>query len=85
MFSKMGVLKNFTKFRGCRPMAYNFIKKRPVPEPFLNKVVGHRSATLLKKRLWSRCFPVNFAKFLPKPPVAASEKLFFYDQNFSML
>ena len=26
----------------------------PVPE----------SATLLKKRLWRRCFPVNFAKFL---------------------
>ena len=22
------------------------------------------SATLLKKRLWRRCFPVNFAKFL---------------------
>ena len=24
-------------------------------------------ATLLKKRLWHRCFPVNFAKFL-RPP-----------------
>ena len=24
----------------------------------------HRPATLLKKRLWQRCFPVNFAKFL---------------------
>ena len=23
-----------------------------------------RRATLLKKRLWHRCFPVNFAKFL---------------------
>ena len=23
-----------------------------------------RPATLLKKRLWQRCFPVNFAKFL---------------------
>ena len=28
-------------------------------------------ATLLKKRLWHRCFPVNFAKFLRTPPVAA--------------
>ena len=28
--------------------------KTPVPEP----------ATLLKKRLWYRCFPVNFVKFL---------------------
>ena len=26
-----------------------------------------RPATLLKKRLWLRCFPVNFAKFLRTP------------------
>ena len=26
-----------------------------------------RSATLSKKRLWHRCFPVNFAKFLRTP------------------
>ena len=26
-----------------------------------------RPATLLKKRLWHRCFPVNFAKFLGTP------------------
>ena len=26
-----------------------------------------RPATLLKKRLWHRCFPVNFAKFLRIP------------------
>ena len=25
------------------------------------------TATLLKKRLWHRCFPVNFAKFLRTP------------------
>ena len=25
---------------------------------------GLRPATLLKKRLWHRCFPVNFVKFL---------------------
>ena len=31
-----------------------------------------RSTTLLKKRLWHRCFPVNFAKFLRTTPVAAS-------------
>ena len=29
-----------------------------------NKVTGLRPATLLKKRRWHRCFPVNFAKFL---------------------
>ena len=28
------------------------------------KCVGLRPTTLLKKRLWLRCFPVNFAKFL---------------------
>ena len=32
-----------------------------------NKVAGLRPTTLLKKRLWHRCFPVNFAKFLRKP------------------
>ena len=31
---------------------------------FLNKVVDLRPATLLKKRLWHRCFSVDFAKFL---------------------
>ena len=31
---------------------------------FFNKVAGLRSATLLKKRLWHRCFPVNFKLFI---------------------
>ena len=31
-----------------------------------------RPATLLKKKLWHRCFPVNFVKFLRTPPVAAT-------------
>ena len=31
------------------------------------KVAGLRTATLLKMRLWHRCFPVNFAKFLRTP------------------
>ena len=41
---------------------------------WLNKIVTFRSshkqtcpATLLKKRLWCRCFPVNFVKFLGTP------------------
>ena len=47
------------------------------------KVAGLRPVTLLKNRLWHRCFPVSFAKFLRTPffywkhPVAASEKPFF--------
>ena len=32
-----------------------------------NKVAGLRPATLLKKRLRNRCFPVNFSKFLRTP------------------
>ena len=31
---------------------------------FFNKVAVLRPGTLLKKKLWYRCFPVNFAKFL---------------------
>ena len=36
-----------------------------MPESFFNKVAG--LATLSKKRLWHRCFHVNFAKFLGTP------------------
>ena len=39
-------------------------RKTPVPESFYNKVAGIRPGTLLRKRLWHRCFPVNLAKFL---------------------
>ena len=34
---------------------------------FFHKNAGLRSAILLGKRLWHRCFPVNFAKFLRTP------------------
>ena len=34
---------------------------------FFNKVEGFMPATSLKKRLWHRCFPVDFAKFLWTP------------------
>ena len=30
-------------------------------------IAGLRPVTLLKKRLWYRCFPVNFVKFLRTP------------------
>ena len=33
-------------------------------ESLFNKVAGLRPATLLKKRLRHKCFPVNFTKFL---------------------
>ena len=41
----------------------DFIKK--------NERLGLGPATLLKKRLSHRCFPVNILKFLKTPPVAA--------------
>ena len=46
-----------------------FCKKgvlRNLPK-FTGKHLSQRPATLFKKRLWHRCFPVNFAKFLRTP------------------
>ena len=66
VFWKKGLLKNFTKFTG----------KRLCWSLFFNEVAG-LPATLLKKRLQHRCFPVNFVKFsrtpffYRTPPVAA--------------
>ena len=37
-----------------------------MPESLFNKVAG-QPPTILKKRLWHRCFPVNFVKFLWTP------------------
>ena len=38
-----------------------------MPESLFNEVAGLRPAILLKRRLWQRCFPVNFANFLRIP------------------
>ena len=54
---KKGTLRNFVKFTG----------KHLCQRLFFNKVAGLRPATLLKKSLWHRCFPVNSAKFLRTP------------------
>ena len=51
MFRKKDVLRNFAKFTCTRVS-------------FLMKLQAWALKTLLKKRLWHRCFPVNFAKFL---------------------
>ena len=56
-FCKKAILRNLTKFTG----------KHLCQSLFFNKVAGLRPATLLKKRLWHRCFPVNFVKFLRAP------------------
>ena len=52
VFCLKSVLKNFTKLTRKQNL-------------FLNEVLG--PATLLKKRLWHRCLPVNFAKTLKTP------------------
>ena len=57
VFCKKSNLRNFTKFTG----------KHLCQRLFFNKIADLRSATLLKKKLWHRCFPVNFAKFLRTP------------------
>ena len=47
--------------------------KSPVVKKFMlcsevrQKFILPATATLLKRRLWHRCFPVNFAKFLRTP------------------
>ena len=57
VFCKKGVLRNFT----------TFTEKHLCQSLFFNKVASLRPATLLKKRLWHRCFPVNLVKFLRQP------------------
>ena len=54
---RKGVLGNFARFTG----------KHLCQSVFLNQVAGLRPAISLKKRLWHRCFPMNFAKFLKTP------------------
>ena len=57
MFYKKGANRNFAKFTG----------KHLYQSLFFNKVAILSPATLLKKKLRRRCFPVNFAEFLRTP------------------
>ena len=64
----------------------NFPRQEVVVQTcFVKKVfleISHRPATLLKNRLWHRCFRVNFVKpppfFHRTPMVAASARLFWF-------
>ena len=56
-FSVKVVFKNFAKFTG----------KHLCQSLFFDKVAGLRPATLLKMKIWHRCFPVNFLNFLRTP------------------
>ena len=68
------VLRNFAKLTG----------KHICQSIFLMKLQASRPATLSKKRLWHRCFPVNFAKFLKTPFVTEHLRwllLWAYDKS----
>ena len=70
---KKGVIRNLTKFTG-KPLCQSL---------FFNKVAGLRLATLLKKRFWHWCFPVNFVKFLRTPFLQnTSGRLLLYLHSF---
>ena len=58
------MILNRSSHQRCSWKFRKFHMKIPVPESLFNKVAGLRPATLLKKRLWHKCFPMNFAKFL---------------------
>ena len=55
VFRKTDVLRNLTKFTG----------KHLCQSLFLNKVAGLEASNFI--RLWHRCFPMNFVKFLRTP------------------
>ena len=73
---RKGVLWNFAKFSG----------KNLCQSLFFNKVTDLRPGTLFTMRLWRRCFPVNFAKFLRTLVLQyISGRLFLEFQWFSVL
>ena len=58
LYCEKGALRNFTKFTGkhlCQSLFFNKVARG---------LLSLRPATSLKKRLWQRCFPLNFVKFL---------------------
>ena len=69
----------FTSFESCNFKYKTWRFRSSLLEVFCRKVIIKnfakftgkqqclRPATLLKKRLWHSCFPVNFAKFLRTP------------------
>ena len=65
-YAKLAVIRRYFVKR-CSQKFRKIHKKTTVPESLFNKVADPRPATLLKKRLWHRCFPMNFVKFLRTP------------------
>ena len=73
IYGKTEVINNRTSHQRCSMkksvlrISAKFTGKHLCQSLFFNKVAGLRPAIFLKKRLWHRCFPVNFAKFLRTP------------------
>ena len=72
--TKKDVLRNFSKFTG----------KHLRQSLFFNKIAGLRPANLLKKRLWHRYFPKNFAKFLRTPFLQNTFARLLLDEIFEL-
>ena len=53
--------------KGAPNISQNSQENTCIRVSFFNKVAVLTPATLLKKRLWHMCFPVNFAKSLGTP------------------
>ena len=71
---KKCVLRSFAKFTGkhlCQSLLFN-------------KVAGLKPATFIKKRLWHRCFPVNFANFPRAPFLQKKSGLLFLQFYLSL-
>ena len=68
-------------FRSSRPEVFG---KKLVLKSFAKFTGKHlrKSLFLIKRRLWRRCFPVNFEKFLRSPLVAASVTFVSYKRLF---
>ena len=69
----------------CSYKFHKVQRRTPAPKSLLiNKVVGLRPATLLKKRPWYRHFPVNFLKFIRTPYLqnSSGRLLLFFITSF---
>ena len=72
MFCKKGVYRNFVKCTGkylCQSLFFKWSCRL-------------ESCGFIKKRLWHRCFPVNFAKFLRTPFLTEQLRWLLLHKNF---
>ena len=56
-----------TVVQRCSQKFHKIRRKHLCQSLIFNKVAGFRPETLLKKRPWHRCFPVNFVEFQRSP------------------